>query len=378
VQITVGRLEQVERFFERHGGKTLLVGRFIGLVRAVAPFLAGASGLSFARFFPYAVVGGGLYATFFVVLGFIFWRSFDEVTNWVGQGAFGLGVAAAVALGAVLLYRALIDRAAQRAPLRQLVRLGAPVYHGALVPAARRASGPARFTWRRLTPGGLGLELTTLIALVAAGGYVFGALVVILGGQDYAPLDLRALYIAGGLRFGVTTELARVATHAGASVVVGPAILLTAAVLLVRRHVADAGVLLAGALLTFAVVHVTKAALDRPRPELALVETQLAGYPSGHAAYAVGWIAIAVALWRAIPWVAGRVAVVVTAVVLAVAVGLTRVQLRAHYLSDVVGGWGLALSLFALCAIVALVFGHVRDSNGVSPTVLSSSDLRRR
>jgi undecaprenyl-diphosphatase len=110
VQITVERLEQVERFFERHGGKTLLVGRFIGLVRAVAPFLAGASGLSFARFFPYAVVGGGLYSAFFVLLGFVFWRSFDEVTNWVGQGAFGLGVAAAVAVGAVLLYRALSDR----------------------------------------------------------------------------------------------------------------------------------------------------------------------------------------------------------------------------------------------------------------------------
>jgi len=383
VKITSQRLGQVERFFERHGGKTLLVGRFIGLVRAVAPFLAGASGLSFPRFFPYAVVGGGLYAAFFVVLGFIFWRSFDEVTNWVGQGAFGLGVAAAVAVGAILLYRALSDRerraalraridsAAQRPPLRQLVRVGAPVYRGALVPAARRASGPARFTWQRLTPGGLGLELTTLIALVAAGGYAFAALLVVLGGQDYAPLDLRALLIANGLRFGVTTELARVATRAGASVVVGPALLLTSVVLLVRRHFADAGVLIAGALFTFAAVHVTKAALDRPRPELPLIETQLASYPSGHAAYAVGWIAIAVALSRAIPWVAGRVAVVVTAVVLAVIVGLARVQLRAHYLSDVVGGWGLALSLFALCAIVALVVGHVRDDD---EAVLSSSD----
>ncbi|HEV2821385.1 MAG TPA: phosphatase PAP2 family protein, partial [Solirubrobacteraceae bacterium] len=98
--------------------------------------------------------------------------------------------------------------------------------------------------------------------------------------------------------------------------------------------------------------------------------------PSGHAAYAVGWIAIAVALSRAIPWVGGRVAVVVAAVVLAVVVGLTRVQLRAHYLSDVVGGWGLALSLFALCAIVALVVGHIRDNDddGASPSVLSSSD----
>lgn len=373
VKITAERLEQVEGFFDRHGGKTLLVGRFIGLVRAVAPFLAGASRLSFPRFFPYAVVGGGLYAAFFVVLGYVFWRSFDEVTNLVGQGAFGLGVAAAVALGAVVLYRTLrdrerraalsarIERAAQRPPLRQVVRVGAPVYRRALVPAVRRASGPARFTWQRLTPGGLGLELTTLIALVATGGYAFAALLIVLTAQAHAPLDQEAMAIADGLRSGVTTQLARIATQAGTSVVVGPAIVLTALVLLVRRHFADAAVLVSGALLTFAAVHLTKAALDRSRPDLTLIETQFAAYPSGHAAYAVGWIAIAVALWRAIPWVGGRVAVVVAAVVLAVVVGLTRIQLRAHYLSDVVGGWGLALSLFALCAIVALVLGHIRE-----------------
>ena len=38
------RLEQVEGYFDRHGGKTILIGRFIGLVRALAPFIAGSSG----------------------------------------------------------------------------------------------------------------------------------------------------------------------------------------------------------------------------------------------------------------------------------------------------------------------------------------------
>jgi membrane protein DedA with SNARE-associated domain len=42
VKITEERLEQVEGFFERRGGMTILIGRFIGLVRAIAPFVAGA------------------------------------------------------------------------------------------------------------------------------------------------------------------------------------------------------------------------------------------------------------------------------------------------------------------------------------------------
>ena len=46
VKITHERLEQVEGYFDRHGGKTILIGRFIGLVRALAPFIAGSSGLA--------------------------------------------------------------------------------------------------------------------------------------------------------------------------------------------------------------------------------------------------------------------------------------------------------------------------------------------
>src|SRR5215208_2309290 len=45
VGVTAPRLERVEGFFDRHGGKAILTGRFAGLVRAVAPFVAGASGL---------------------------------------------------------------------------------------------------------------------------------------------------------------------------------------------------------------------------------------------------------------------------------------------------------------------------------------------
>ena len=59
VKITHERLEQVEGYFDRHGGKTILIGRFIGLVRALAPFIAGASGLAYRRFLPYSVVGTG-------------------------------------------------------------------------------------------------------------------------------------------------------------------------------------------------------------------------------------------------------------------------------------------------------------------------------
>ena len=61
VKITHERLEQVEGYFDRHGGKTILIGRFIGLVRALAPFIAGSSGIAYRRFVPYSIVGTGLW-----------------------------------------------------------------------------------------------------------------------------------------------------------------------------------------------------------------------------------------------------------------------------------------------------------------------------
>jgi hypothetical protein len=47
----------VEGFFVHHGAKAILLGRFIGIVRAVAPFLAGASGLRLRAFMPWSVIG---------------------------------------------------------------------------------------------------------------------------------------------------------------------------------------------------------------------------------------------------------------------------------------------------------------------------------
>ena len=94
-KITAERLDQVDGYFDKHGGKTILIGRFIGLVRAIAPFIAGSSGLPYRRFVPYSIVGTGLWATTFCVLGYIFWRSFDKVASIAGQAIFGFGVTVA-------------------------------------------------------------------------------------------------------------------------------------------------------------------------------------------------------------------------------------------------------------------------------------------
>ena len=60
VRITRERFARVESYFSRHGGKTIVIGRFIGLVRALAPFVAGSSGMRYAYYLPFSVLGRAL------------------------------------------------------------------------------------------------------------------------------------------------------------------------------------------------------------------------------------------------------------------------------------------------------------------------------
>ena len=157
VKITHERLEQVEGYFDRHGGKTILVGRFIGLVRALAPFIAGASGLSYRRFIPFSIVGTGLWSTAFCVLGYVFWRSFDKVAHIAGQAVFGFGLTVAVIVAVVVGYRRRAEirqwlLAHERHPLvRPLFIAGRPVHRLLVRPLVRILAPGARFLQNVLT-----------------------------------------------------------------------------------------------------------------------------------------------------------------------------------------------------------------------------------
>ena len=110
VHITEPRLARVEQFFARYGLATILVGRFVGLVRAVAPFLAGASRYPLGRFTAVAVVGTGLWSTAFVLLGYLFWQSFDQAVAIAKRGSVALGGAFVLLVCLAATYRYLRGR----------------------------------------------------------------------------------------------------------------------------------------------------------------------------------------------------------------------------------------------------------------------------
>jgi undecaprenyl-diphosphatase len=113
-------------------------------------------------------------------------------------------------------------------------------------------------------------------------------------------------------------------------------------------------------------VLVAKATYDRDRPLGGFVHADFASYPSGHTAYAVTLVACATVLVRAGSGWAVRFAAVTVAAALVVVVGATRVYLRVHHLTDVIGGAALGVAIWSLVGALALIAGYVRQNGGRS------------
>jgi len=68
-------LDSAQKFYERYGSKTIILARFVPIVRTFAPFVAGVGRMHFGRFWLYNVVGGSVWVTLFLIAGY--W-----VGNW--------------------------------------------------------------------------------------------------------------------------------------------------------------------------------------------------------------------------------------------------------------------------------------------------------
>lgn len=362
VRITKERLAQVESYFSKHGGKTILIGRFIGLIRALAPFIAGSSKMRYGAMAPYSILGTGIWATTFTLLGYFASKNINVVLENSHRAILAFGAIVGVVVGSIVLVQWLRKEENRARAARWMEQR--PVFRNILA-TGRRLTPQARFLWNRVTPGGLGLELTTALAALAVGSFIFIAYAVVTGDDPGpTPGDRTAADFASDIRTDWLTTLSEIASALGSAYALTIVALITATWLWRGGHRPEFIVLLLGAVLLLVAPPFFKEVLDRPRPVGGLVDATGDAYPSGHATHSViySWIALTIAL-RLRAGMSRASALVIGGIALTAAIGLSRVELGVHYLSDVSGGWALGVSIFALLAIPAILVSYFRQND---------------
>lgn len=105
------RIDNAQDFLRRRGGAAVFLGRFTAFFRAMMPALAGASGMPYRRFLPWNALGGIVWGSVFVTLGYLAGASYHRIEKLVGRG---FAVAAAVlVIGLIIFWRVRSEKPAE-------------------------------------------------------------------------------------------------------------------------------------------------------------------------------------------------------------------------------------------------------------------------
>jgi undecaprenyl-diphosphatase len=339
VLVTPERLARAERFFARHGGKAVFLARFVAGLRIFGALVAGISRMRWRTFFFYNALGGMLWATATVMVGYLLGGSLDLIERWAGRASLLLLGLVLLGLAFYFSYRWVAKHQTQ------ILVYGAAVL--SYPPIARLISRYERqLAWllRRVAPGQyLGLHLT--VGLLAAAGclWLFGGVTEdLLNNDPLVRFDETVETILHDWASPTLTTFFLVVTVLGSLETIGLLSLVVAVILGVRRQWLYLGTWLAALAGGFVLNQLLKELFARPRPyfEHPLVLEASYSFPSGHATMSLifyGMLAyfcvLGLRTWRA------RTAVVFGATLLVLLIGFGRMYLGVHYFSDVVAGF---------------------------------------
>jgi membrane protein DedA with SNARE-associated domain/membrane-associated phospholipid phosphatase len=331
------RWKRGEDYLRAKGGRAVFFGRWVGVLRALVPTLAGMARMRYRTFLPWNAAGGILWASAFVVLGYVAGNSYDRIGRIAGRA--GLLLLILFVLAAVLVLGA---RAAIRRRAGIVARWQRQLERPRFVRARERYRRQLNFTANRLRPSGaLGLWFTVGLLAIVATGWAFGALAEdVVSHNGLARIDPRVTSFMVNHTSPWMTHTMRVVTFLGGvpwTMAVAVAGVVVALILGKRAIAVMLIIAVAG---STASQYIVKLLVARPRPPFVpLTHPVGSSFPSGHAAAAAalyGSLALFFAGashgWRSRVWIW------TAATAVAVLIAFSRVYLRVHYLTDVLGG----------------------------------------
>lgn len=348
-----GMLRNGEAFFYRHGGKSVLFGRFVGPVRPVIPVVAGMLGMGPAHFAVVNVLSAIGWALVYILPGVFFGTSLAMAGAVSSRLAVLVFILAAGVWGVIRGCRRVVFLFARKG----LLWISSLKQWATSEPSSHRF---ARFVQRFLyflLFGGRAEALPVAflaVTLFIAGWAFLGVLQDVLAKDPLVVADQAVYHFFQSLRTAWGDSVFVAITELGDSFVnlsLAGAVLI---VLLVKRCFRTAGFWVLTALGGLLGVQLLKWAIHLPRPVAIYHGASVYGFPSGHTTMSVvlyGFLAILLAKKLAGAWRWGLFSGVLF---ISFVVGISRLYLGAHWLSDVLGGYFIGTSWTAVMGIAWL------------------------
>lgn len=351
-------LELGQRFFRKHGSKSVFLGRFIGLLRPIVPFVAGLSGMRMQTFLVWNVASAVLWAGLHLLLGYFFGSAFSAIEVWTTRAGYVVGL---IAIFIVLLYGVRWVVVARGRDVTAFVgsvsrSVGTAIATNPDVQRlAKRHPRFVVFTRSRLDRASFsGLPLTLLaIGFVYILSLFLGIIQDVLSANVVVAADLRIANLFVYFRTRELTSAFLWVTLLGSWPVVVSTALAASIGFWLWRKMQYIPYLWLALIVEQAFAYVGKLAFHRARPENSVYVESSFSFPSGHAMVAVvlyGFIAY-VLIRHARSW-PKKVNAFFVWVVVALAIGLSRLYLAVHYVSDVWAGY--LLGALILTTVIAL------------------------
>ncbi len=334
-------LEKGGQFFKKHGSKSVFLGRFIGPLRPIVPFIAGLSKMNKWQFFLWNVASAFIWATTHLLLGYFFGGALNVVEAWSTRaGIFIIAVIIAVVIIRIVVkyshpffsflksISVSVKNAIVANPDVQKFVHKHPKFFGFL----KRRLDADRFS---------GLPLTLLLIALA---YILSAFIGTI--QDVVtaePLVAADIRVANLLYVFRDAELIRaflwVTLLAKWQIILSFAVIASVILWIWKKrfYLLPFWVTIAGSYLFYTL---SKIIIHRSRPDIAYYVENGFSFPSGHATMAVAFYGfLTYILFRQHKHWKIKANVLFASLVIILGVGLSRLYLGVHYLSDVWGGY---------------------------------------
>lgn len=358
---------KAENFFDRHGGKSVFLGRFVPSVKEIMPFVAGMAGMERRSFMVWNLLGAIGWGCQWILPGYIFSQSLSLAQTWLSR----VGILVLVLVFTLLIFYGLRWSILRFGPsgfefARSILAslANAVSQNREVVRLVRRFPRTTSFFRQRLDHSrwvGLPLTLTGLIGLYLLA--LFSGLAEdVITGDTVVGLDTRVDALLESVRTPFFNHLFYTITSFGYWPVIASAAAALSFGLWYRRRgtlvLPLAISVVSCELLTF----LGKLAIHRARPDGGVLSPSGFSFPSGHASISVAFygFAIYIAMRFARLW-STRINLLMLGMLTIFLIGFSRLYLGVHYLSDVLAGYLIgAMGLMLGISATYLIPAHAR------------------